>query len=773
MTLPAALQPLETYRQWITYRLEPHPTIPGKFSKKPTDWRSGHLANAHDPSIWTDYTTAAEHGPVGFVFTGNDPFWFLDVDGCNQGGQWSPLAVELCSMFPGAAIEVSISGTGLHVVGTGTIPKHKTRNQALGLELYHTERFMALGTGATGNAMSDHTGALQSLVTKYFSGAEAPDTPPSEWTSQPCPDWRGPSDDTELIRRAMQSKSSASAFGSRASFADLWEAREPALTASYPDANRPYDSSSADAALAQHLAFWTGKNCTRIAELMGLSALKRPKWSEHPYYIERTVLQAVAQQRDVCKDKAPEAAAPVSKAQAVTGDTFIDPEQMTIMFDGCVYVRDDHCIKMKDGSMLNEGRFNAMLGGFNYLLDRGQSKMAKHPWDAFINSKDVRFPRVIRSEFDPSHPVGDIWRIDGKDVVNSYVPIDVKCRKGNPKPFIDHLTRILPVPRDREILLAYMAAVVQHPGIKFQWAPLIQGAPGNGKTLFSRCVTEAIGRDHCHTPKSQEITSRFNDWIDKKLFIAVEDVFVSDDRDDMLEVLKPMITSDWQEIEAKGSNKVSRKVCANFILNSNHKDALKKTKDDRRFAFFYTAQQSAADIVASGMGGSYFPDLYNWLRREGYAVVTDYLRNYSIPAELNPAGECHRAPETSSLVEALTVSAGRVEQEIIYAIEQEQMGFRCGWVSSHFVDALIKSLKMEYRYPRNKRREMLEGLSLFPHPGLKNGQVNNIVLPDGIKPCLYVMPQHYSWDMKGAEVAKKYSDDQLQMANHLRLAASA
>jgi hypothetical protein len=59
--------------------------------------------------------------------------------------------------------------------------------------------------------------------------------------------------------------------------------------------------------------------------------------------------------------------------------------------------------------------------------------------------------------------------------------------------FLAHMKKILPIPRDRSILLAYMAAVVQHQGVKFQWAPLIQGVEGNGKTLFSRCVAEAVG----------------------------------------------------------------------------------------------------------------------------------------------------------------------------------------------------------------------------------------------------------------------------------------
>ena len=770
MTLPQALQPLAAYRQWITWQSVPQPD--GQKPKKiPCDWRTGYVgADAHDPSIWTDYDTAALHGPVGFVFTAADPFWFLDIDNCAVDGQWSPLALDLCTQFAGAAIEVSVSGTGLHIIGVGNAPKHKKRNEALGLEFYTEARFMALGTGATGNAMTDHTSALQKLVADHFTLGASNDTP-QEWTTGPCADYNGPASDDELLRRAIQSKSTAAAFGARASFADLWTANEPILKGAYPDPNRPFDANRADAALAQHLAFWTGKDCDRIVRLMWQSKLARAKWTEHPNYMTLTVGQAVAKQKDVCKDKPPAPAVAVTTVQAFDGDSYILPEGMVVLFAGCVYVTEPHAILMPGGELLNESRFNVMLGGYVYIIDRLTQKQAKHAWDAFVNTRDLRFPRVSRLEFDPSHPPGHIWHIEGTAVVNSYVPIKTASKKGNPKPFLDHLVRILPDVRDRDIVLAYMAAVVQHPGVKFQWAPLIQGAPGNGKTLLSRCVTEAVGRAHCHTPKSQELTSRFNDWIDRKIFIAVEDVFVSEQQAGLIEVLKPMITSDWQEIEGKGSNKVSRKVCANFMLNSNHKDAVKKSRDDRRFAIFYTHQQSMDDIIRDGMGGSYFPDLYNWLRREGYAIVTDYLQQYAIPDALNPAKDCHRAPLTSSTEEAITASVGRLEQEIIHAIEQEQIGFRGGWVSSHFLDALIKALGMERHCPRNKRSDLMLELGYRPHPGLNRGQVNNLINPDGCKPRLFItMGNHPAEYAMGGEVARLYSDTQDQVLPLLRVA---
>jgi P4 family phage/plasmid primase-like protien len=113
----------------------------------------------------------------------------------------------------------------------------------------------------------------------------------------------------------MHSQSSAAAFGTRASFADLWSAKPEALARAYPAEGRPYDASSADAALAQHLAFWTGKDCERIQRLMKLSSLVREKWSRVDY-LPRTILGAVGRQNEVLTDKAPPASSIVVTALA-------------------------------------------------------------------------------------------------------------------------------------------------------------------------------------------------------------------------------------------------------------------------------------------------------------------------------------------------------------------------------------------------------------------------------------------------------------------------
>lgn len=177
LALPAALAGMAAYRQFILYKLVPSITRPGKMDKLPCDFRNGRVVGNDDQSCWTDAQTAcaayANYGTnygVAFVFTTSDKFWFLDIDNCLQSDNtWSPLAISLCNYFSGCAIEVSSSGKGLHIFGSGTVPPHGCTNKGLGLEFYHYKRFVALtGNGAIGDINTDASHLLPGLVETYF-----------------------------------------------------------------------------------------------------------------------------------------------------------------------------------------------------------------------------------------------------------------------------------------------------------------------------------------------------------------------------------------------------------------------------------------------------------------------------------------------------------------------------------------------------------------------------------------------------------------------------
>lgn len=789
-SLPSALAALAPYRQFIVYKLVPRADQPGKTDKFPIDARTGQMPQKGQggAAIWTDVNTALSavnslgtgYG-LGFHFAASDPFFFLDIDNClvtyNDGRspEWSELARGLLNALPGAAVEISQSGRGLHIIGTGTIPSHSCKNVALGLELYHEDRFVALtGTGATGNAGQDMSYVLPWLVDNYFPPSAA-DGLMIGWSDAPVPEWNGPSDDTRLIERAMRSSSAGAAFGNRASFADLWQANTPVLAMAYPSDTDEYDRSSADAAIAQHLAFWTGKDCERVLRLMRGSALVREKW-EREDYIYNTISKACAMQVDVLSDKVVESpitatvatvengsdlATVSAESQLVSGSTYVGIEDQIRLFKGCVYVRDRHSVLIPGGHMIKPEQFRVAFGGYTWPMDYANERTSRNAWECFTESQAIRTPKADSSCFRPELPPGEIVHSGGLSQVNIYWPVETPRLQGDLTPFMTHLRKLLPNERDQVILLSYMAACVQHKGRKFQWAPLIQGVEGNGKTLFTRCVAFAIGQRYTHWPKASQVAKNFNAWMYGMLFIGVEDVYVPNSQEDILEELKPMITNDRLEIEKKGVDQITLGVCCNFMMNCNNKAALRKTANDRRLGPFYTAQQSKEDLERDGMRGEYFPKLYDWLNNGGYEIVNEFLHTYKIPDEFNPA-HGHIAPITSSTDEAISHGLGRAEQEIREAIEMELSGFRGGWVSSMALDKLLEEKNLANRIPPNKRRDLMINLGYDWHPSLQQGRVNNSILPDSGKPRLFIRKSDVTLRAitTPVEVAKAYTQAQ-------------
>ena len=683
-------------------------------TKLPCD-AAGRVVDAHDPRNWRTYADAASCGlPVAFALTDAMGWFFLDLDKCRDGAGWRADAAAIFGSFAGAWGEVSSSGNGLHVMGRCDPARLADRRRKWDgwLECYTGGRFIAFGgTGwqpiggmATGQDFTDH---LLRLVPQRADLGELPEGVDPAYT--------GPADDAELLRRAMQSGSAGSAFGMRASFADLWEARPEAMRRLYPSADGGFDHSVADAALMAHLAFWTGRDLPRMDRLFRQSALMRDKYATRADYRRDTIGNAAR----LCK-RVYDTPVPVVAVSAAH-EMYLTLPEMQDHFKGCVYIRDTHRIMIPGGVMLKPEQFNASYGGHMFQMQADGTKPTAKAFEAFTENRAAKFPKVSRPIFDPKRAPGEIVG----DGVNTYWPADVTMTPGDISRFTGLLEKLLPDAGDRAILTAYLAAVVQYPGVKFQWAPVLQGCEGNGKTLVFSTVAYAVGAQYCHSPKADQLAEKFNGYLEGKIFVLVEEVHMQGKRE-MLDVLKPLITNVQIEIRGMAQEKRMIENLANWGFCTNHRDAILKSRGDRRYAMFFTAQQDVDHLARDGMSGQYFPALYRWLREEGgYAAVAHWLANYPIPAHLNPATECHRAPTTSSTGAAIAAATGTIEREVAEACEDNTKGFRGGWISAWALDRLMR--EKNFRISRQRTVEMLHEMGFVewgraPRPLMEEDQ---------------------------------------------------
>ena len=616
-SLPSSMAVLANFPQFIVYRIGPS-AVPGKETKIPCDPKTGLNCNAHDVSIHVDFGTAAAAAAafgngygVGFVLTVNDPFWCLDIDNAWDGSRWSPLAGGLCAAFNGAAIEVSQSGRGLHIFGIGEVPPHTCKNVKNGLELYTEGRFIALtGKGAEGNILTDCSIALAALVSNYFSPPMTSAIGDVGWTDEPVPEWNGPQDDEDLLRRALASgdRSAAKAFGSEgdgtASFRDLWERNVDALAAKYPSqSGGEYDRSSADFALALHLAFWTGKNPERIRNLMYRSALVRDKWElRGDYYLPRTILRACG-----ISDK------------VATGSS----------------------ARLPEGVMLSD--FQAYMPAHSYIFAPTGEEWPAASVDARIPMKNPKASRWL----DQNRPVeqktwapgqskimsnklltdGGLIARTGCNTFNLYRP-PAKC-EGDPDlvgPWLGHVQFVYP--DEWEHIVCWLAHRVQRPDEKINHALVLGGSQGVGKDTILEPVKAAVGPWNFSEVGPAHLLGRFNGFV-KSVILRVSEArdLGETDRFKFYEHMKTYTAAppDVLRVDEKNKGEYAVMNVCGVIITTNHKlDGIYLPADDRRH--FVAWSNREYEDFSQG----YWKEIYGFYESGGVGHVVAYLSQFDL-----------------------------------------------------------------------------------------------------------------------------------------------
>ncbi len=263
---------MKELRQWVCWRAEERN---GKQTKVPYSPASGSRARSDNPASWGMIAEAREaarregYNGIGFVFTADDPFCGVDLDGCldPETGEVEPWAAEIVEDL-GSYTELSPSGTGLHLIVRATLPEGRRRNGKV--EMYDRGRFFTV-TGdhlpGASRGVEDRQEQIDALHARLFP-RELPAKNGNALLDGPT--------DAEVLRRAM-----SAANGAR--FAALWAG----------DRSGYASDSEADLALCSMLAFWVGPDEERIASLFSRSGLMREKWNREDYR-RRTVSRALA-----------------------------------------------------------------------------------------------------------------------------------------------------------------------------------------------------------------------------------------------------------------------------------------------------------------------------------------------------------------------------------------------------------------------------------------------------------------------------------------------
>ncbi len=138
---------LKEFDHWIVWKATLKED--DRLDKEPHNAKTGRSASTTDSRTWASFDEAYEAylrdgwGGVGFVFSSGDPFVGIDFDKCRdpETGEVEEYVLEYIRRFEERYVEVSVSGSGLHLITLGKLRGGAKRGR---YEVYGQERFFAM-----------------------------------------------------------------------------------------------------------------------------------------------------------------------------------------------------------------------------------------------------------------------------------------------------------------------------------------------------------------------------------------------------------------------------------------------------------------------------------------------------------------------------------------------------------------------------------------------------------------------------------------------------
>ena len=235
------------------------------------------------------------------------------------------------------------------------------------------------------------------------------------------------------------------------------------------------------------------------------------------------------------------------------------------------------------------------------------------------------------------------YRDDGAVVASSYA-------KGTKSVelFKEHLKFLFPDEWERWLFLSYLAYLIKYPGKRVNFAVVIVGPQGVGKSYLAYAMNLILGRN-CSMLDPEVIRGRFTDFGEGSTVLIVEEIrLVGKNRYEVIDKLKPFITNPVVQIEAKHRKPKQIPNVTNYIMMTNHRDAIPFGEGDRRYFVLETSVGSQEELYRAKGGqvqtGVYFDMLFDATKSNPEAIA-QYLLDLELSPDFKPKG---RAPDTEA-----------------------------------------------------------------------------------------------------------------------------
>lgn len=250
----------------------------------------------------------------------------------------------------------------------------------------------------------------------------------------------------------------------------------------------------------------------------------------------------------------------------------------------------------------------------------------------------------------------------------------------------DHIHRV--VPEGADDLIKWMAHNVQRPGIKINWAPVIVGPEGTGKTLITDILKAAMGRRNLQVIGDAALFSDFTGWAEGACVRVMEEIRIpGEKRTAVMNKLKPYITNATVEVVSKGRNGREILNVTNYIALTNFRDALAVTEGDRRWHIWKTLFETREEAVRELGGKPYFDPIWHAVENHG-----DVIRGWLMSVDLSDFDRFNTPAMTEAKREMIEASRSPLDADMREAMVLGGEGIGPDVIATNCLSAAIKDI---------------------------------------------------------------------------------
>jgi hypothetical protein len=342
---------------------------------------------------------------------------------------------------------------------------------------------------------------------------------------------------------------------------------------------------------------------------------------------------------------------------------------------GYVYVQlDETFYNTRTRMSLTTNGFNQSFSRF--MLTRSElleGKSSPEHLPSHIALNVYKIPTVANKMYMPGED--DLFTLNGVPYVNFYstdmLPELPEIISASGQRCIDrmesHVRHLFRVERDGQLLLDWIAYIVQT-GSRVNWAPVIQGVQGDGKSWFAELLKAILGMSNVVIIKGKALEEHYNAWAEGHQIVFIEEVRLhGKNRFDAVNNLKTNITNSTVEIRRMRTDIYNVINQSSYFITTNSRDGLPIDHSDTRYFPMFSRWQRKEELKAfMAEHPDYYPDLYASLNEPG--VLRKYFMERTLSEEFDPR---KRAPTSSSRWQMIELAKTEETDAFDVALQEE------------------------------------------------------------------------------------------------------